>query len=80
MAEKRAAEREANAQRKKEQEEKNADKTKMKGKNRPSKRYRKKQLNIIEEKKPLIKGSVAEGLKVRIFTLLPNSVLCLCGA
>ena len=33
------------------QQAKNEGKTKMKGKNRPSKRHRKKQSNIIEEKK-----------------------------
>jgi len=34
----------------KEQRDKNAEKTKMKGKNRTSKRYRKKQLNVIDDK------------------------------
>lgn len=33
------------------QAEKNEGKTRMKGKNRPSRKYRKKQTNIIEEKK-----------------------------
>lgn len=32
----------------------------MKGKNRPSKRHRKKQTNIIEEKKPAIKQRMKE--------------------
>lgn len=43
---------EANRARKKEQEAKNDSKSRMKGKNRPSKKHRKKQTNIIEEKRP----------------------------
>ena len=50
--EKQAQEAEANRLRRKEQEETNDAKTKMKGKNRPSKRHRKKQTNVIEEKRP----------------------------
>ena len=45
------AAKEANATRRKEQEEKNEAKTKMKGKNKPSRRFKKKQSNIIEERK-----------------------------
>ena len=47
---------------KKAQAEKNDEKTKMKGKNRPSRKYRKKKTNIIEEKKVKFWQSVtAEG-------------------
>jgi len=42
----------ANAARTGEQRQENDDKKKMKGKNRPSKRHRKKQGNIIEDKQP----------------------------
>ena len=42
---------EANAARKQAQVEKNEAKTKMKGKNKPSRRFRKKKSNVIEEKK-----------------------------
>ncbi|KAL6757695.1 WD40-repeat-containing domain protein [Haematococcus lacustris] len=41
-------------------EEKNEAKSKMKGKNRPSKRHRKKQTNIIEERKPVVKQRMKE--------------------
>jgi U3 small nucleolar RNA-associated protein 7 len=42
----------ANRARRKTQQGVNELKTPMKGKNRPSKKHRKKQLNVIEEKKP----------------------------
>eukprot|EP00798_Chlamydomonas_sp_ICE-L_P015753 gene15753-21876_t len=45
---------EANEARNKTMAEENAKKTKMKGKNRPSKRHRKKVDNIVEEKKPAL--------------------------
>lgn len=48
---KRQAEAEANAARRREQEARNEAKTRMKGKNRPSKRYRKKRTNIVDDKK-----------------------------
>lgn len=50
--EKKRQEEEANRARTKDQEDKNDSKTRMKGKNRPSKKHRKKQINIVEEKKP----------------------------
>jgi len=43
---------EANRARRRQQDDKNDAKTRMKGKNRPSKKHRKKQMNVIEEKKP----------------------------
>ena len=42
---------EANRLQRKEQQEKNDAKKRMKGKNKPSKKHKKKQINIIEEKK-----------------------------
>lgn len=51
---------EANKLQKKEQQEQNEAKKKMKGKNKPSRRHRKKQENIIEEKKGQIKQSMQE--------------------
>ena len=33
---------------------------KMKGKNKPSRRHRKKQLNIVEERKPEVKGRILD--------------------
>lgn len=50
----------ANLARIRQQREKSDAKTKMKGKNKPSRRQRKKQQNIIEEKKPKIKASMRE--------------------
>ncbi|KAJ9533766.1 hypothetical protein QJQ45_026853 [Haematococcus lacustris] len=38
--------------------------SKMKGKNRPSKRHRKKQTNIIEERKPVVKQRMKEQVRV----------------
>ncbi|GAX74039.1 hypothetical protein CEUSTIGMA_g1489.t1 [Chlamydomonas eustigma] len=52
QVEKRRQEEEANRLRRKQAEEKNDSKARMKGKNRPSKRHRKKQTNVIEEKRP----------------------------
>ena len=48
---KRAAEAEANTARKREQAARNEAKARMKGKNRPTRRHRKKKSNIIEDKK-----------------------------
>ena len=50
----------ANAARSKARQEKSEKKTKMKGKNKPTRRQRKKQQNIIEEKKPKIKAAIME--------------------
>jgi hypothetical protein len=46
--ERRAEAAEANAARRKEQQEKNESKKRMKGKNKPTRRQKKKQLNVIE--------------------------------
>lgn len=46
---------EANAAQRKEQQEKNDVKKRMKGKNKPSKKHKKKQINVIEEKKARIR-------------------------
>lgn len=51
---------EANAARRKEQQEKNDSKKRMKGKNKPSKKHKKKQINIIEEKKGRIRQEGAQ--------------------
>jgi len=50
----------ANRARKKGQQDKADKKTKMKGKNKPTRRQRKKQQNIIEERKPKIKASMRD--------------------
>lgn len=50
----------ANRARKKGQLEKAEKRTKMKGKNKPTRRQRKKQQNIIEERKPSIKASIRD--------------------
>ncbi|KAI7836421.1 hypothetical protein COHA_009721 [Chlorella ohadii] len=50
----------ANRARQAEQRAKNEEKTKMKGKNKPSRRQGKKQANIIEERKPAIKARMRE--------------------
>jgi U3 small nucleolar RNA-associated protein 7 len=55
-----AAAEEANAARKAVQREKAEEKAKMKGKNKPSRRQRKKQLNIIEDKKPAVLARMRE--------------------
>ena len=44
-------------------EDKNDSKTKMKGKNRPSKRHRKKQTNVIEEKRPEVQKRLREEVR-----------------
>ena len=46
-------------------EDKNDSKTKMKGKNRPSKRHRKKQTNVIEEKRPEVQKRLREEVRPR---------------
>ena len=46
---------EANRLQRKEQQEANDGKKRMKGKNKPSKKHKKKQINIIEEKKGRIR-------------------------
>lgn len=51
---------EANKLHKQEQQEQNEGKKKMKGKNKPSRRHRKKQENIIEEKKGQIRKDMQE--------------------
>ena len=50
----------ANRARKKGQQDKADKKTKMKGKNKPTRRQRKKQQNIIEERKPKMKASMRD--------------------
>lgn len=60
---KRQAEAEANAARRREQEARNEAKTRMKGKNRPSKRYRKKRTNIVDDKKGAIREDNKEAQK-----------------
>lgn len=50
----------ANAARKMAKMEKNEKKTKMKGKNKPTRRQKKKQQNVIEEKRPLLKAALRE--------------------
>jgi len=52
VQERRQAEREANLARLRVQVARNEAKDKMKGKNKPSRRHRKKQVNIVEERKP----------------------------
>ncbi len=51
---------EANAAQRKEQQEKNDAKKRMKGKNKPSKKHKKKQINVIEEKKGRIRQESAQ--------------------
>ena len=51
---------EANRARNKARQEKSDKKSKMKGKNKPTRRQRKKQQNIIEERKPKIKAAMRE--------------------
>ncbi|EFN58765.1 hypothetical protein CHLNCDRAFT_29762 [Chlorella variabilis] len=58
--EKQAAAQEANRARLEEQRQKNEEKKRMKGKNKPSRRQRKKQANIVEERKPGIKARMRE--------------------
>jgi U3 small nucleolar RNA-associated protein 7 len=50
----------ANRARMRKQREQNESKKKMKGKNRPSRRQKKKQLNIIQDKKPEVKARMRE--------------------
>ena len=50
----------ANAARRKEQQEKNDSKKGMKGKNKPSKKHKKKQISVIEEKKGHIRQESAQ--------------------
>ncbi|KAK9810541.1 hypothetical protein WJX72_012424 [[Myrmecia] bisecta] len=61
VLERKAAAVEANKARHREADEKNAGKKKMKGKNKPSRRYKKKQLNIVEERKASIKQGQSGG-------------------
>lgn len=58
--ERRAAEEAANAARLAAQRAKSEVKVKMKGKNKPSRRHKKKQGNIIEEKKPQVQARMKE--------------------
>ncbi|KAL0026553.1 hypothetical protein WJX77_006409 [Trebouxia sp. C0004] len=51
---------EANAAQRKEQQEKNDAKKRMKGKNKPSKKHKKKQINVIEETKGRIRQESAQ--------------------
>eukprot|EP00891_Asterochloris_glomerata_P003549 jgi/Astpho2/3549/fgenesh1_pm.00057_%23_8_t len=65
QAERRAQQEEAERARRKQQRDKNESKAKMKGKNRPSKRHRKKQTNIIEERKGQLQQRMDEEAKRR---------------
>ncbi len=54
-------------------------KTKMKGRNRPTRRHAKKQINIIEEKKPKVQQRMKEEVRLVAgngFALLPTRNQC----
>jgi U3 small nucleolar RNA-associated protein 7 len=55
----------ANAARKAAAFEKTEARTKMKGKNKPTRRQKKKQMNIIEDKKPSLKVKLAQEVRQR---------------
>jgi hypothetical protein len=76
--EKRRQEEEANRLRRKQAEDKNDGKARMKGKNRPSKRHRKKQTNVIEEKRPEVLKKMREEVRTSDITLfqLISGVAC----
>ena len=68
---------EANKARQKEQEEKNDAKKRMKGNNKPSKKFKKKQVNIIEEKKGRIRQEGAQqeaNAKAELAKAVPENV------
>ena len=69
--EKQKLEADANRVRRKQAGDKNDAKTKMKGKNRPSKRHRKKQTNVIDEKKPEVLKRLREEVRCMAFYLTP---------
>ena len=54
-------------------EDKNDSKTKMKGKNRPSKRHRKKQTNVIEEKRPEVQKRLREEVRPDLLLLVSKA-------
>jgi hypothetical protein len=59
-AQRRQEEAAANAARLAAQRNKADDKAKMKGRNKPTRRQKKKQMNIIEDKKPVIRAKIQE--------------------
>jgi DNA invertase Pin-like site-specific DNA recombinase len=59
-AQRRQQESAANAARLAAQRSKADDKAKMKGRNKPTRRQKKKQMNIIEDKKPVIRAKIQE--------------------
>jgi len=61
--ERKAQEAAANAEAKAAQRARQDEKSRVKGKNKPTRRQRKKQLNIIEDKKPTIKARQAEEVR-----------------
>jgi U3 small nucleolar RNA-associated protein 7 len=63
VKQRRAEEAAANAVRRKEALEKADERDKMKGKNKPTRRQKKKQMNIIEERKPTIKARQQEEVR-----------------
>jgi U3 small nucleolar RNA-associated protein 7 len=58
--ERKAAAEAANAARLAAQRDKAEEKAKMKGKNKPTRRHRRKQLNVIEDKKPAVRARMDE--------------------
>ena len=73
--EKQKLEADANRVRRKQAGDKNDATTKMKGKNRPSKRHRKKQTNVIDEKKPEVLKRLREEVRH-----MPLPIPCRCWA
>lgn len=61
----RDAEAAANAARLAAQRAKSEERSKMKGKNKPTRRQKKKQMNIIEDKKPMIRSKIQEEVRMR---------------
>jgi U3 small nucleolar RNA-associated protein 7 len=59
-AQRRQEEAAANAARLSAQRAKADDRAKMKGRNKPTRRQKKKQMNIIEDKKPVIRAKIQE--------------------
>ena len=64
VKQRRAEEAAANAGRRKEALDKADERVKMKGKNKPTRRQKKKQMNVIEERKPTIKARQEEEVRV----------------
>jgi hypothetical protein len=52
------------------------ERTKMKGKNKPTRRQKKKQMNIIEERKPVLRTKLQQEVQPKEWSI--DAVLCVC--